>query len=468
MAPPPVQSEEQLPDIGDPSDALMTPAAERRLGRAFLNDLKQRFQFIEEPVFEDYINDLGHRLSSKSHSSARRFRFSLIDSTTVNAFAGPDAQIGIFTGLILTTQSEDELASVMAHEIAHVTQKHLYRTFYRAQKMSTPAAVALLGAVLIGVAGGGEAGAAAVTGVQAGLMQDQLNYSRLNEQEADRVGMRLLYQSGFNPQAMPAFFANMAKANQGYSTQLPEFLRTHPVSTSRIADTQGRADKYPYKQRREGLRYHLLRAWLRVRGFRSAGQALTHYQGTLKTGRYQHRSVEEYGLALAWMRHRDYAKAIAILSRLANERPGIDEFRIALVQSQAQAGQAKAAMESVRAGLRHQPNSLPLLMARLGLFEAAGQYSAASKILKQLVEKDPQDERLFHRLSQAEGKLNHTAMAHGYRAEYHYLRGEFQAAVYQLEAALRYPLSDYQKAKFTARLRQCRQAFLEAKRNSKG
>jgi predicted Zn-dependent protease len=149
------------------------------------------------------------------------------------------------------------------------------------------------------------------------------------------------------------------------------------------------------------------------------------------------------------------------------EHPQIDEFRIALIQAQAKAGQAKAAMASVQAGLKLRPTSIPLLMARLGLLEAAGQFGAASKLLKELVEKHPQDERLFHRLSLAEGKLKHTAQAHGYRAEYHYLRGEYQAAVYQLEAALRYPLSDYRKAKLTARLKQCRQAFLEAKREAK-
>jgi predicted Zn-dependent protease len=453
-----------LPDIGDPADSVMSPTAEGRLGRAFINSLRQRERFIDQPVFNDYINQLGKKLAAQSGASPADFHFHLIESDAVNAFAGPDGHVGVFTGLVLTSASEDELASVLAHEIAHVTQKHLFRTFHRAQQMSTPAAVALLAAVLIGVAGGSaDFGRAAVTGIQAGMLQDQINYTRQNEEEADRVGIDLLAQAQFDPRAMPAFFAKMAKANQAYSTQLPEFLRTHPVTRNRIADAQGRAEKYPYKQRSESIRYHLLRAWLKARSFNRPSKAVEHFASTLKSGRYRNREAEEYGHALALLQAREPARAADILQPLLAGRGDSIEYRLALAEAQLKQGRGSAALGLINSGLQQRPQNRPLLQAKVDLLEQSQQHRQAADLLRQLTQQHPADADLFQRLSQAEARLGNSAAAYSQMAEHYYLKGELKLAIHQLEQALNNRPGDFAAAKMAARLKQIKQEHAELK-----
>lgn len=458
----------QLPDMGDPADAIMTPTAEKRLGRAFVLSLRSQQRFVDEPVFEDYISSLGNRLASYT-GGGHSFHFHLIQNNTVNAFAGPDGHIGIFTGLVTTSQSEDELASVLAHEIAHVTQKHLFRAFHRAQQLSTPAAVALLAAVLIGVAGGNaDIGRAGIAGVQAGVLQDQINYTRHNEEEADRIGINLLAKSGFDPRAMPAFFARMGRANQAYSTQMPEFLRTHPVTGNRIADAQNRAEKYPYKQRQEDIRYALLRAWLKAKSYQSPKAALTFFQNSLKTGRYRNREAEEYGYAIALTQARDYAKAREVLNRLLQNRPQTQEYRIALAQLERTTDNMTRSHGLIDEGLRNNPDSRPLLLAKVDLLEAQGRFADAIPLLERLIKRHSQDPRLYKRLAQAQGRTGKKTQGYANMAQHYYLNGELKLAVQQLEVAMRAPReNDFQTAKMAAQLRTYKQELQDQERGQK-
>ncbi len=452
----------KLPDMGDPADALMTPAAEKRLGRAFIRNLQQRERFIEEAVFEEYIESLGHRLAAKSDDPGRHFRFYLIENPVVNAFAAPDGHIGVYSGLVLTSESESELASVLAHEIAHVTQKHLFRTFYRAQQMSMPAAMALLAAVLIGVGGGGQFGQAAVAGIQAGMIQDQIDYTRHNEKEADRVGMDILSRSKYDPRAMPVFFKRMGRANQSYSTKLPEFLRTHPVTTNRIADALGRAERYPYKQHNEDIRYHLLRAWLKYRSFNRPSKAVAHFKDSLESGRYRNKEAQEYGYALALTHSRKYDQARTLLKRLLGKRSQMVEYRLALAQLEQNSGNKTEAARLIREGKKLHPNSKALALSYVELLEQNGNHKGAVNVLAKLIQQNPTDPNLYLKLSRATGKQGKNAEAHGYLAEHYYLQGQLKSGIHQLEIALREPkLSDYQAAKLAARLKTIKREYID-------
>lgn len=451
-----------LPDMGDPSDNLITPAAEKRLGRAFIRNLKSRQRFVDEPVYEDYIESLGRRIAANSDNPGRHYRFHLIDNRQVNAFAAPDGQIGIYTGLVLTSESESELAAVLAHEVAHVTQKHLMRTFYRAQQMSLPAAAALLAAVLIGVSGGAQIGGAAITGIQAGMIQDQINYTRHNEEEADRLGMTTLAKSKFDPRAMPAFFGRMAKANQAYSSRLPELLRTHPVSTNRIGDALGRASKYPYRQYKENLRYHLLRAWLRVKSFSQPSKAVVHFRSTLKQGRYRNKEAHEFGYALALKQKRAYGESRKILARLLAKRPRMAEYRIALADLDASSGKTGQALKTIGTGRKLLPRNKPLALKQAELYQKSKQHKAAAKVLFRLSKRHTKDSRIFAKLSRAEAKSGKRANAHAAMAEHYYIEGQLKAAIQQLETALRQrPITDFQSAKYAARLKGIKQEYVE-------
>ena len=452
-----------LPDMGDPSDNLITPAAEKRLGRAFIRNLKNRERFVNEPVYEDYIESLGRRIAANSDNPGRHYRFHLIENSRVNAFAAPDGQIGIYSGLVLTSESESELAAVVAHEIAHVTQKHLMRTFYRAQQMSLPAAAALLAAVLVGVSGGGgQIGGAAISGIQAGMLQDRINYTRHNEKEADRLGMGFLVKSKFDPRAMPAFFGRMAKANQAYSSRLPELLRTHPVTTNRISDSLGRASKYPYRQYKENLRYHLLRSWLRVRSFSRPSKAVTHFKSTLKQGRYRNKEAHQFGYALALKQKRLYGEARPILAKLLAKRPRMAEYRITLAELDAARGKTGQALKTISAGRKLSPRNKPLALKQAELYQKSGKHKAAAKVLFRFSKRHSDDSRIFAKLSRAEAKSGKRANAHASMAEHYYIEGQLKAAIQQLETALRQrSITDFQSAKYAARLKSIKQEYVE-------
>lgn len=459
----PLDTDIQLPDMGDPADSVLTPTSEQRLGRSFINSVSQREKFVSVPVFADYIESLGNKIAANSDDPGRSYTFYLIESPVVNAFAGPGGHIAVYSGLVLTAQSESELAAVIAHEVAHVTQKHLLRTFYRAQQMSVPAAVALLAAVLIGVGGGGgDLTRAAVAGIQGGMLQDQINYTRHNEEEADRVGMDTLARTSFDPRAMPAFFGRMGKANQAYSSKLPEFLRTHPVTTNRIGDALGRSEKYPYRQQNDSLRFHLLRAWLKLRTFPQPTKAVDYFEGNLRTGRYSNKEAEEYGYALALTQKRQFDQAREILSRLLQARPQTVEYRIALSDLEATAGRTAQAVDLIREGRKTLPDNKPLALGHADMLQKQGAHKEAAAILERLVKNRPDDANLYLLLSMAEGKSGNRVDAHGHLAEHYYLNGELKSAIGQLEIALRQPqVSDYQSAKLAARLKVLKQEYVE-------
>ena len=312
-----------LPEIGDPSGNLLSPTQERRLGQAFMRSIRASQPVIDDPLMNSYIQRLGEQLVAASDAAGRNFHFFLIDSPQINAFAGPGGYIGIYSGLVTTTESESELASVVAHEIAHVTQNHLIRSFDAAKRMSLPMAALAIAALVLGAAtDNAAAGVAAATGIQAGMAQRQINFTRSNEEEADSFGIQALAQADFDPQAMATFFDRMGKATRLYDNgQMPEFLRTHPVTSNRIADARGRAGAYPYRQRPESLDYHLLRARLRGLEFPTPKAAVTFFRGTLDSHRYRNEEAERYGYVLALTANRQHEVAKGQLNELLRQRP---------------------------------------------------------------------------------------------------------------------------------------------------
>ncbi len=229
-----------LPDMGDSAGSIMSRGQERRLGQAFMRNIRHHMTVVSDPLLNSYIESLGGKLVSHSDAGGQPFSFFLVEDHTINAFAGPYGYIGVNTGLILTTESESELAAVLAHEISHVTQRHLMRTFEMASDSNLATAALVIAAIVVGAAtDNAGAGMAAAAGAQAGMAQRQINFTRQNEKEADRIGIRILADANYDPRAMPVFFHRLGKANRVYAnTEIPEFLRTHPITTNRIADAR--------------------------------------------------------------------------------------------------------------------------------------------------------------------------------------------------------------------------------------
>jgi len=449
-----------LPEIGDPSGNVLTPAEEQRLGRAFMRSIRNSMKVESDPLLNSYIRTLGAKIVAGSGALGTEFRFFIVDNPQINAFAGPAGNIGVYTGLFTTAESESELASVLAHEVAHVTQKHLVRSFDAAQRLSLPATALAIAALVIGAATkNAQAGAVAASGIQAGVVQSQINFTRSNEEEADHVGIQTLADSGFDPRAMPAFFTRMGKNNRLYdSGQLPEFLRTHPISTNRVADAFGRADEHPYRQKPDSLEFHLSRARLKVASFDNAADSLIHYRNTVNEGRYRNETAQRYGYVLALMASREYTAAEKELAQLLSQYPEQVEFIVAQADLKKATGQAKAGVDILKRGLKNHPDNYPLTLYTAQTLLDIGQPKEATKLLTYYLDVRPDELELYKLLAQASGDAGNKTQGHQYLAEYYYLSGALKLSRQHLESALKDRTLDYyQSAKITARLKIIRQ-----------
>ena len=426
----------ELPDLGNSAGALLTPKRERDLGKAFMRSVRRTERVMDDPLLSDYIRDLGHRLLDASGAQGTPFYFFLIDDPQINAFAGPGGHIGFYTGLILTTENESELAAVMAHEIAHVTQQHLLRAWESTSNMSIPNAAILIAAIALGVAVGGDAAAAAAIGGQAAIIQQQINFTRANEKEADRVGIEILAESGFEPRAMPSFFARMGKANRVYSGNLPEYLQTHPVSTSRTADALGRAEIHPYRQTPVDLGYQLTRINLLQRRIDQPEDAIRELSRMLEDGRYRSEAAVRYGIALAQVRAKRFTDAAASLDILLDMHPKQIEFVVVRAQVDHLLGNGRRGLERLDRALANAPGSLALNVSAAEIALELGNAEQARDRLLQLLDYRSDEPSVYRLLARAAAESGQTGPGHEYLAEYHYLTGDLKNAVLQLEIAL--------------------------------
>jgi predicted Zn-dependent protease len=223
----------ELPELGSPASAVLTQSDEYRLGAMVTKELRDQNALIEDPEVSEYINSVGLRLASQSAEGGRHFQYFVIKDTAINAFAVPGGFVFINAGLVLATSTESELASVMAHETAHVTQHHIARMLADQSRQSLPTAAAMIGAILLAAIGGGQAAEGALAATQGMAVQHQINFTRDNEMEADRVGIGFLAGAGYDPNAMAVFFETMGRHEGLAATYIPAMLIDHPVTTDR-------------------------------------------------------------------------------------------------------------------------------------------------------------------------------------------------------------------------------------------
>lgn len=435
-----------LPDFGSTADLVMSSAEERRLGKEFMKQVRKSLPIVEDALVTDYLESLGNRLVAASGTGAGRYTFFCIDNPSINAFAGPDGHIGVFSGLLLASEGESELAAVLAHEIAHVTQGHLMRSFEDRKRVSIPATAAVIAAAILGAQVDADLGATALAGIQGAAVQRQIDLTRASEKEADRIGIATLAAAGFDPYAMPGFFQRLAKASHTYESSAPEFLRTHPVTSSRTADALGRASSYGYKQRPDDLRFHLVRARLRERAFSDPKKAIGHFQAQVESQRYRNKTAAYYGYALAAMRGNRLATAREITEDLVAEHPNQAEIIILEARLDAATGRMDDALKSLRTAAGLRPSSIPLRLAYADVLMQAGHADRALKTLEEVARRKPGDALVYQKMADAALKSGHRAATHRYRAEKLYAEGDLEPAIRQLEVALRQPGIGYHDA----------------------
>jgi predicted Zn-dependent protease len=258
--------QDQLPELGTAAQRTLSIEDEYRIGRMVMRGLRDSGRLVEDPETNEYIQSLGLRLSSLTNQGNRDFNFFLVNDRSINAFALPGGFVGVNTGLLLDTRNESELAGVLAHEISHVTQRHIARGIEAAGRTNLVSTAATLAAILLGALAGAGSNATlgAITAAQTIAAESQLAFTRANESEADRVGIGLMAEAGYDPNAMPAFFEEMGRRTQLSPDKVPELLRSHPVTSDRIAESKGRAAQYPPVATHDSVSYAIIRERVRV------------------------------------------------------------------------------------------------------------------------------------------------------------------------------------------------------------
>lgn len=445
-----------LPDIGESTGNILSPEYERRLGQAFLNQIRRQTDIIADPEVETYIQSIGYRLVAQSDNSSQLFTFFVINDNTINAFAAPGGIVGINTGTITSAETESELAGVIAHEIAHVTQRHMARSAEMSQKMSIPMMAAMLGAILI-ASQNPDAGAAAMMAVQGGVAQAQINFTRGNEEEADRIGMQLLQRSAFNPNGMPEFFTKLQR-NSVYAAQAPEFLRTHPLTVNRISDSQARVASMP-KDRpyNESKTYQFIRTKLLVKSQRSPADAIKLYQRILDQGEFRDDiAVIRYGLALAHLENKDYAKAAQMLDALLEKDPENLSMLLARADLEVRQNHYDPALAIYAEMHNIYPDYRPLILSYANTLLTAKRPEEAKQVLENYGKYNTPDITYYNYLTRAEAESGNTIEAGMANAEYYFLTGETRVAIEQLKSLLRtQPKPDYyQEERILSRISQ--------------
>jgi len=432
-----------LPSLGDASSAIVSPQQEHQLGRAWLSLLRGQVSQLSDPQLKDFVESSVYRLGETSELQDRRLEFVLLDSPQINAFAAPGGIIGVNGGLFLYAQTEAEYASVMAHELAHLSQRHFARGLEAQQRMQLPIMAAMLAGIVAAAAGAGDAGIAAIASTQAAAIQEQRRFSRQNEQEADRIGLVNLEKAGYDPRAMPSMFERLMRQYR-YDRLPPEFLLTHPVSESRIADTRNRAELYQSGGVTDSLRYQLMRARVQLIYEDTPGLAAKRFRAMLAEN--PKLDAARYGLALAQIKGGQHKQARESLQPLLLKAPDDVTYNLAQIELDIASSRLPEAQNRIERQLGLYPDSYPLKQARIDLLMKQSRTQDAERALDELLKSRPKDPDIWYLVAEVRGLSGNTIGLHQARAEFFALVGDYDQAIEQLDFAKRRATNNFQLA----------------------
>lgn len=433
-----------LPDLGQDAATIISPHEERRIGEDIMGRIRQSLAFVNDPELEDYLARLGNRLSASLTDRHPRFHFFLIDHPSINAFALPGGFIGIHTGLVIKSQSEDELAAVLAHEITHVTQRHWPRLVAAQKKQAGITLAAILASLVI--ASSGQPGGEAVAIIATVAGQDaQLVFTRAFEREADRLGMNILDKARFDVRAMAVFFERLAEHNRINASNLPEFMRTHPVTHARLAEARNNIGRFTPHVHQDSIDYQHFRARTTARYMTDRRQALSIFQqkSSGKSPSPYSQRAAQYGHTLALQRSGDLKSAYRQIRSLRKRFPKELRYRLTEADIDFAAGRRRQALAAYAQIYRQRPNSSWVIRRYVDTLLDAHRPTTAVKILKSALRQHP-EEAMFNKLmATAAGETGDRIQAHRSLAEYYFLSGDMPSALHQLGIAARHAKNDY-------------------------
>ncbi len=441
-----------LPELGSPADAVLSKNDEARFGRAMMVQIRGSGVVVEDPLITEYINDIGNRIAAHSNDGTHEFEFFVVDDHRINAFAMPGGYIGVHSGLIEATRNEDELAGVLAHEVAHVTQRHIARAIHANQRQGILTTALMLGAIIAGMASDdSDVMSAGMAVAQGTAVQQQINFTRSNEYEADRIGIGALHAAGYDPHGMASFFEVISRMQPAApEMRAPEFLRTHPVSTARIAEARARAQEHPRQLRTDSTSYGIARTRIIVQRFDTSAEAVAHFEQR----DYAHQSnIERYGRAVAYQRAGMHFEANDIFEDLATSDQKVIAYHIGLGETQIDMEQYDAGVQTFEAALELFPRNVPLVIRYGEMLLRLGQPDKAHALLLDLLNNVPPTPEQVRLIARAASEAGDAAEAYYYLSEYELMTGDLIGGIRYLQRALTLPdLEEIQRIRFEARI----------------
>jgi len=448
---------QNLPDLGEGSGAVLPPNMERKIGEGIMREIRSKEpSYLDDPELADYLNQLGARLVTAVPGARQDFEFFAIRDPSINAFALPGGFVGVHTGLLTSAEQESEVASVLGHEIAHVTQRHIARMLGQQQQMALPSLVAMAAALLLGRSRP-DLAQGAIMAAQGVVAQAQLSYSRDFEREADRIGFQTLNAAGFDARAMASFFEKMQRNTRVMDDgSFPGYLRSHPVTTERIADAQARAANLPYRQLPDSLDFHLVRAKLRAE-FGDSREAVAEFAAAVGDQRYANETAARYGFAVALLRAKRPAEAQAELTKLGERVKDSAMFLTLAARIRQAQGKNSEALALLKEGTTRWPDRRSVVYAYAEALGGLGRSDEALTVIQPQVRLYPRDTRLREMEAKAYAALGKRLRQHQAQAEVYALRGSIPAAIDQLQLARAAGDGDfYELSAVEARLKELR------------
>ena len=447
-------SQSSLPSLGDRISGTVSLDQEYAMGQRFLSQIRRSATTISDPLLTGYLESVTYKLASRSQLTDHRLSFVIIDSQALNAFAAPGGIIGVNTGLFLNAVTEAEFASVMAHEISHVSQRHFARGIDEAQSGRIPQMAALLASVMVMATSEAGHGAAAISAVQGRNIENQLRFSRSNEAEADRIGQNIMVSAGFDPKGMSDLFERLIAINR-FGRRPPEFLLSHPVTESRIADARSRVFRYPNREYKDNFEYQFARARVEARYAEDKKAYVEERINRLENSKGEfEKTSNAYGLVMALWGNKQYKDAHTVLEPLLLKDP--NRISLAVTQSEILTSQneSRQAISFLDRHLQINPGNHALTMAYANALIQNRDYSAASKLIQRHSTSRPDDHQLWYLLAETQGQAGNISEVHQARAEYFRLIGDFRRAREQLQFALRIEIDGDSSPAIAARIRE--------------
>ena len=432
-----------LPLLGDTSSGSISQQKEYELGRAWLKAYRSRINEHHDPLLTDYLEQLIYRLASRSQLQDHRLELIVVDNPTLNAFAVPGGVIGVHTGLFLFAKSEAQLSSVLAHEIAHLSQRHFARRLESRKKNQVANMAGLLASLVLAATIGSDAGMAGLTATQAMGRNESLRYSRQNEREADRLGLKTMLAAGIDPEAMSTMFEAMLKLTRYTGSQVPEFLRSHPLTENRVVDAKNKLSQLPKKEYSDNFEFHLIRARAIIAINNNPSLSIDHFKNELILSKNSQAAL--YGASLAYISLGRYSEAKDAIDQLLKVLPNQLHYKMAEIELYRHQEKYDLAIEKTNQLLKYQPGSYPLRMSLAETYLKSNHFLKSEALLDSLAATHSENPEVWFLLAEIRGLAGNIPGVHMARAQYFILTGVFDQARDQLSYAKKLLIHDYKK-----------------------